>query len=253
MTRGVELALLMIFLAVPLWAQPAGTGRLAGRVTTAQGAALPGVTITLQGPATSVTAVTGADGRFEIETLVDGSTFYTLKAVLPGFRDNTRTRVRATPGDETVLPDIALKAACGDIDLVVTRGFAADAASAALVAHVRIESIATTREWEGEYTCTIANEATAFVLSDAHGGPQRRIGILIPARDAVRYEAGYEAVMALAWDAVAKRYTGWTGNLPVENGAAVLDKISISAGLPARMPVNELLDLVAPLAPPVTK
>ena len=245
MRGSAVLALLVVSLAVPLWGQAAGTGRLSGRVTTTRGDALPGVTMTLEGRNTSVTAVTGNDGRFEIETFVDGSTVYTLKAVLPGFRDISRSGVRATPGDETVLPDIALREGCGDLDLVVNRGFAADAADASMVAHVRIESIATTREWEGEYGCTIANEATAFVLSDTLGEPQRRIGILISARHAARYEAGYEAVVALTWDAVAKRYTGWTTSLPVDNWVAALDEISIRLGLPARMPVSELLDLAA--------
>jgi hypothetical protein len=255
---GMTFRIVVVFLgftaiAATAAAQTAGTGRLSGRVTMTTGAALPGVTVRLEGGGTNATAVTEADGRFEIETLVDPSAVYTLKAALPGFRDATRTGVRATPGGATMLLDMALKIGCTDPDLVMNRGIVQEAAVAAMVAHVRIESIATTREREGDYGCTMANEATAFVVADSHGESQRRIGILIPPRDAARYEPGYDAVVALTWDAVAGRYTGWTGSLPVEHGTAALDDVSIRLGLPARMPVNELLDLVAPPAPPLPK
>ncbi len=65
------------------WAQET-TGAVNGRVTDAQGLAVPGVTVTLTGPQGSKSAVTDADGRYNVPLLVPGT--YTAKAELQGFK-----------------------------------------------------------------------------------------------------------------------------------------------------------------------
>ncbi len=65
------------------WAQET-TGAVSGRVTDAQGLAVPGVTVTLTGPQGSKSAVTDADGRYNVPLLVPGT--YTAKAELQGFK-----------------------------------------------------------------------------------------------------------------------------------------------------------------------
>lgn len=81
-------------------AAPAGTARaqetinqgaISGRVLDAQGAAIPGVTVTAQQTATNVAvqAITGDDGRFRFPYLRIGT--YQVRAVLQGFKENVRT------------------------------------------------------------------------------------------------------------------------------------------------------------------
>jgi hypothetical protein len=64
--------------------------RVSGRVVDESGAPLPGVTITVvPGEQRPRTAVTGADGHFELRNLPAGN--YTFTATLPGFRTERRT------------------------------------------------------------------------------------------------------------------------------------------------------------------
>ncbi|MGE3473234.1 MAG: TonB-dependent receptor, partial [Vicinamibacterales bacterium] len=84
--RGVWLALLaVLYLAQPTLAQ-IEQARLVGTVTDAQGAVLPGVTVTAQSPALigGQTTVTEADGRFRFPALPGG--VYTVTYELTGFQ-----------------------------------------------------------------------------------------------------------------------------------------------------------------------
>ena len=87
----------------PVWAQSqATTGEVGGRVVDAQGAVVPGVTVTAKSPNTGVlrTAVTGAEGIFSLPLLPPDS--YDLTFELSGFGVVTRP-VRITVGSSLTL------------------------------------------------------------------------------------------------------------------------------------------------------
>ena len=60
------------------------TGTVTGRVTDAQGLAIPGATVTLTGPQGAKSFTSDSDGRYNAPLLVPGT--YTVKAELQGFK-----------------------------------------------------------------------------------------------------------------------------------------------------------------------
>ncbi len=94
-TRAVWTALLVSLLAVSAFGQTQ-TGNIFGTVTGNDGAALPGVTVTLSGVGAPQNAVTDAQGRFRFINLSPGS--YTLKAELSGYGTATRSGVTVNLG-----------------------------------------------------------------------------------------------------------------------------------------------------------
>src|SRR5580765_1206192 len=91
------------------WAQET-TGAVSGRVTDAQGLAVPGVTVTLTGPQGSKSAVTDADGRYSVPLLVPGT--YTAKAELQGFKSVQQQNVIVRLGQSI---EVQLKMEVGGI------------------------------------------------------------------------------------------------------------------------------------------
>jgi hypothetical protein len=91
--RIFVIASLALLLGAPL-AQAQTTGAIAGIVTDASGAVLPGVTITLTGDrlATNQTQVSDAAGAYRFDRLVPGT--YAIKFELQGFRTVDRPDVR---------------------------------------------------------------------------------------------------------------------------------------------------------------
>ncbi len=89
MTRKLIGTLLMVLLAIPAFAQQ-GTTELRGRVIDAQGAALPGVTVTVRNQATGMfrDTQTSPDGSFIASGLVPGT--YELTSSLQGFKKFNR-------------------------------------------------------------------------------------------------------------------------------------------------------------------
>ena len=115
-TRAIlrVLAALAIVSALGLAPAAAQTGQtfgeLVGKVTDAQGGVLPGVTVTLTGPAVmgSPTAVTGATGQYRFPAVNSGT--YTLKFELAGFSPMLREGI-VVPVRQTITVDAALKLA----------------------------------------------------------------------------------------------------------------------------------------------
>src|SRR4051812_14571274 len=63
------------------------TGTIRGRIVDEQAAAMPGVTVTVIGPQGSKTAVSDAEGRYNIPFLTPGT--YRVRAELQGFKTVT--------------------------------------------------------------------------------------------------------------------------------------------------------------------
>ena len=116
MTRAIlrALAALAIVLAFGLAPAAAQTGQmfgeLVGKVTDDQGGVLPGVTVTLSGPAAmgTPTAVTNEQGRYRFPAVNSGT--YTLKFELAGFAPMVREGDRR-PGAPDDHVDAAMKLA----------------------------------------------------------------------------------------------------------------------------------------------
>jgi hypothetical protein len=239
MARLLLVCTLAAMLTAAPWAQTGGTGQLSGRVVNSTGTVLPGVIVTLTGNGVSATAVTDAGGRYLLDAFVIGSADYALTASLVGFETTTRTGVRMVPGETKAVEDMMLRVGCAEIDLVVERSIQAEAREAALVAHVRIESVAAAQEWRGEHACVIARDVTAWVEADRDQGPARRMHFLAPTRRTIA--PGDEFVLAFGWEPVPQHHTAFTFPVRVANGIATLDDQSVSEGLERQMGVDELL------------
>jgi len=105
------LAIICAFGAAPALAQTGQMfGELVGKVTDDQGGALPGVNVTLSGPAAmgTPTAVTGATGQYRFPAVSSGT--YTLKFELAGFAPMLREGI-VVPVRQTITVDATLKLA----------------------------------------------------------------------------------------------------------------------------------------------
>src|SRR3989454_1492172 len=100
-------AAVVLLAAAPVSAQ-IGQGRLTGQVTDAQGAVLPGVTVTATSPSLigTRTAVTEPDGKFILVSLPSG--VYKLTFDLQGFRQFARENVRVVLG-QTITVDAQMQ------------------------------------------------------------------------------------------------------------------------------------------------
>ena len=106
LTLGILLTV-MLGLSSDAWAQ-AGTASLTGTVKDAQGAVIPGATVTATQPATgsSRTVVSGEQGRFSFPGLQPG--VYDVKVELSGFKTYVREKV-ALQVDSTTQVDAVLE------------------------------------------------------------------------------------------------------------------------------------------------
>jgi hypothetical protein len=98
---GLLVAALMVAAAAPAYAQGGGassTGTIQGRVTDAQGAVLPGVTITATSPSAlgAQTTVTTETGNYRFPALPPG--VYTVSYELPGFNTVRREGIQISLG-----------------------------------------------------------------------------------------------------------------------------------------------------------
>jgi len=107
-----------ILMAVPAWAQNVNS-RLVGTVKDAQGAVLPGVTVTATSPALigSQVAVTEANGTYQFPSLPSGT--YSLKFELQGFQPSTRQNIVLALA-QTLTVDVQLQIASLQQSVTVT-------------------------------------------------------------------------------------------------------------------------------------
>ena len=96
------LTVLAAILVVTVTATPAFTqnlyGTLTGNVTDAQGANIPGATVTIKDENTGLelSGVTDGEGTYTIRNITGGT--YTLKASLQGFKEFVQTGIPITAG-----------------------------------------------------------------------------------------------------------------------------------------------------------
>ena len=116
MTRAIlrgfaALAIVTAFGLAPAAAQTGQMfGELVGKVSDDQGGVLPGVTVTLSGPAVmgSPTAITNENGLYRFPAVNSGT--YTLKFELAGFAPMTREGI-VVPVRQTITVDAAMRIA----------------------------------------------------------------------------------------------------------------------------------------------
>ena len=92
---------LLLGLAAPGAAQVQG-GTITGTIRDQQGAVLPGVEVTLTGPAETSTYTTGPDGQFRFLNVAPGT--YQITANLSGFARLVRENIAVTVGQTVTLP-----------------------------------------------------------------------------------------------------------------------------------------------------
>jgi len=105
---GALAAVLLLASSSELWAQT--TGRIQGQVVDAQGAVVPGVTVTVTSPALqgALTQVSDAEGRFRFPSVPPGR--YTVKAELSSFKTFELANLDV-PLDQTVTVPVTLQLA----------------------------------------------------------------------------------------------------------------------------------------------
>ena len=101
-SRMVMLVAVLALTGATLGRAQETTGTVTGRVTDAQGLAVPGVTVTLTGPQGAKAFTTDADGRYNAPLLLPGT--YVVKAELQGFKTVEQPNVVVRLGQSIDLP-----------------------------------------------------------------------------------------------------------------------------------------------------
>ena len=121
-------ALALTLASAPLFAQ-IQTGDISGRVTDNTGAVVPGVSVTISGPALPkpLSAVTSETGSYQFPRLPIGT--YEIKYEMPGFRSVLRQGVRVELGaNATINQEIAISSVeelvtvTGESPMIDTKG-----------------------------------------------------------------------------------------------------------------------------------
>ena len=113
MLRSLYTLALVCALATPAAAQ---TATVSGTITDQTSAAVPGATVTLEGPGGSHTAISGSSGEYSFTNLANGS--YKVTATLSGFAPGTRDVV--VSGANVEVPAISLALASLSDTIVVS-------------------------------------------------------------------------------------------------------------------------------------
>ncbi len=101
MTRTVLVFVTAVWVALASSAAAQTAGSVAGVVRDAQGAVVPGVTVTLTGPAGTRAVTTDGQGAYKIAPLAAGT--YQVRFELSGFRTVVRDEVKVAPPAPTTL------------------------------------------------------------------------------------------------------------------------------------------------------
>ncbi len=114
---GALAAALLLASSAALQAQT--TGRIQGQVVDAQGAVIPGVTVTITSPALqgALSQVSEADGRFRFPSVPPGR--YSVKAELSSFKTFELANIDV-PLDQTVTVPVTLQLASVTAEVIVT-------------------------------------------------------------------------------------------------------------------------------------
>ena len=123
------------------------TGNLYGQVRDDQGAALPGVTLTLSGPIATQVQVSDDGGSFRFLNLAPGS--YQLRAELEGFSSLEFPGIVISANRNTTIPDVTLSTAIAETITVTTETPVLDErkiTSGISVTQTELESIPTARD-----------------------------------------------------------------------------------------------------------
>src|SRR6516162_6124970 len=109
MNRILTIAILLFSIALPICAQ-VQTGSILIKITDAQGAIMPGVSVSLSSPVLSGTTIATTDERgvHRFPSLLPGT--YAVKLALPGFQTLVRENVIVMVGQTTPL-DLQLRVA----------------------------------------------------------------------------------------------------------------------------------------------
>jgi hypothetical protein len=144
--RIVAVAALLLLVAGGTAFAQLQTGNLYGTVTDDQGAALPGVTVTLAGSGAPQVQVTNAQGQFRFLGLGPGS--YDLKAELEGFSTIDYPNISINIGRNTTI-EVKLSAAVEDVITVTAESPLLDErriSTGATVSQTELEKIPTSRD-----------------------------------------------------------------------------------------------------------
>ncbi|HWM91983.1 MAG TPA: TonB-dependent receptor [Thermoanaerobaculia bacterium] len=143
--RAVAVAAILLLVGVPGFAQ-LQTGNLYGTIVDDQGAALPGVTVTLTGQGAPAVQVTDAQGRFRFLSLSPAS--YRLDAQLEGFSSVEYPSIQINVGRNTEI-EVTMNAAVEDVITVTAESPLLDErriSTGATVSQTELEKIPTARD-----------------------------------------------------------------------------------------------------------
>jgi len=144
--RIVAVAALMLLVVGGTAFAQLQTGNLYGTVADEQGAALPGVTVTLNGNGAPQVQVTNAEGQFRFLGLAPGA--YSLKAELEGFSTIDYPNISINVGRNTSI-EVKLSAAVEDVITVTAESPLLDArkiSTGATISQTELEKIPTSRD-----------------------------------------------------------------------------------------------------------
>jgi hypothetical protein len=232
-------------------AQTTGTGHIKGQVTDKSGEILPGARVTVAGPALHQVAITDANGRFDVEGLVQGwPSNYTITTELVGFLPATVEKIIADVGGAVHVP-VALEV--GPVcDVVwVDFGLAESLKLADFVVLVRIESSTSTRPLKSPDYCIQSTEYLATVVDtvkDTHSSSPTRLRFSVFERNDTR-DSTSEYIAFLRWESSLGKYQALMPGyfVPVEAGWVHWTALN-TLGLPNVAPVSAVLEALRSLS-----